>query len=212
MLEQTIRQRAEWKTALETAELLRATTKARWPHDAPKFLDLDRWHHVNLARAAKLGLTEGSGRKVLDLGSGTGQFLFICRMLGHDATGVDLPLESLESPEREIFTEMPKAFLVNVVRTAISAFQPLQMEGKFDLICSFMVCFNNLKREDEWARPQWEFFVRDMRSRLNPGGKLALRLNHNEEKFGPRGYFDSETHAFFSSVGTVSDGKIIIPA
>jgi SAM-dependent methyltransferase len=212
MLDQTIRQRAEWKAATATADHLRATTKARWPHDAPKFLDLDQWLKVNLARAAKLGLTEGSGRKVLDLGSGTGQFLFVCRMLGHAAVGVDLPVDALESPEREIFTEMPRAFQVNVVRSAISAFHPLQVEGKFDLICSFMVCFNNLKREDEWTVPQWEFFVRDMLSRLNPGGKLALRLNHNEEKFGPRGYFDPETQAFFTSVGTESDGKIVIPA
>lgn len=210
MLGETIRKCPEWKAAVETAERLRSTTIARWPHDAPKFLDLERWLKVNLARATKLGLSEGSSRRVLDLGSGTGQFLFVCRVLGHDAVGVDLPAEALESPEREIFTQMPEAFQVSVVRTAISAFQPLQVNGKFDLISSFMVCFNNLKRDDEWTRPEWEFFVQDMLLHLNPGGKLALRLNHNEEKFGLRGYFDPETHAFFASAGTVVDGKIII--
>ena len=34
-----------------------------------------------------------------------------------------------------------------------------------------------------------------MLNRLNPGGRLMLLLNRNEEKFGAGGYFDRETNA-----------------
>lgn len=206
----TIRQRREWLAGVEASQRLGQSVQARWPHDAPKFLDLDRWLDVNLARARELGLDETRNLKVLDLGSGTGQFLFVCSMMGHEAIGVDLPEAELESPEKEIFTVMPAAFSVHVIRTGIAAFQPVAVSGSFDLITSFMVCFNNHKRDDEWSQREWQFFVADMCSHLNPGGRLALRLNHNEERFGPRGYFDAQTGEFFRSLGTCDDGNILI--
>ncbi len=210
MVADTIRSRIEWKAALETADRLSRKVQPRWPHDAPKFLDLERWLEVNLKRAAKLGLIGIRPLKILDLGSGTGQFLFVCETLGHDAIGLDLPAEAMETPEREIFTEMPAAFGVRVIRAGIGSFQPLEVNGKFDLITSFMVCFNNLKLEEEWTLAEWKFFVEDMLARLRSGGRLALRLNHNEPKFGPRGYLDRSTHDYFSSIGSIDDGKIIV--
>src|SRR4249920_2891537 len=98
MIATAIRQRSEWTAAVEAAQGLRQSVQARWPHDAPKFLDLDRWLEVNLARAEKLGLNEPRNLKVLDLGSGAGQFLFVCNSLGHEVIGVDLPEAELESP------------------------------------------------------------------------------------------------------------------
>jgi SAM-dependent methyltransferase len=209
-LRAAVKSRCEWKRAVETASRLAATVRPRWAHDAHKFLDLDRWVEANLRRAQKLGLMDATGLHILDLGSGAGQFLFFADTMGHNAVGLDLPADQLEHPEREIYTEMPVAFGVRVVRERIRSFQALEVEGKFDLITSTKVCFNNHKLEDEWGRAEWEFFVQDALSRLKPGGRLALRLNHHEEKFGPRGYLDRETTAFFASLGTIDDGKILI--
>jgi SAM-dependent methyltransferase len=205
-----VKGRCEWNTAVETAARLARTVQARLPHDARKFLDLDAWLDINLKRAGELGLLDSAPQRILDLGSGTGQFLFVCETLGHQAMGVDLPYAVQTHPEREIFEEMPPAFVVSVRREAIQSMTPLTVDGTFDLITSFMVCFNNHKLESEWGRAEWSFFVDDMVSRLNPGGRLALRLNHNEEKFGPHGYLDRETTAFFASLGTIEDGKILI--
>jgi SAM-dependent methyltransferase len=209
-LKSEVRRREGWSVAVDTARRLAETVRSRWPHDAPKFLNLEHWLDINVRRAAKLGLDRATGLNVLDLGSGTGLFLFVCEALGHTATGVDLPEESLDSPEREIYGAMPAAFGVQVIPRYVHAFEHLDVTGKFDLITSFMVCFNNHKQPDEWNRPEWEYFVADVTTLLKPGGRLALRLNHNEEKFGQRGYLDRAAQDFFASIGSLDDGKILI--
>lgn len=209
-LKAKVRSREGWSSAVETARRLTETVRPRSPHDAPKFLNLDYWLNINVHRAVKLGLDHANGLNVLDLGSGTGQLLFVCETLGHTATGIDLPSNQLDWPEREIFAEMPAAFGVHVTQTPIRAFEPLRLRRNFDLIVAFMVCFNNHKLPDEWGRPEWEYFVDDMRSLLRPNGRLALRLNHNEERFGFRGYLDGDARRFFEGVGSFDDGKILI--
>jgi len=49
-----------------------------------------------------------------------------------------------------------------------------------------------------------------MTSRLNPNGRLAIDLNDNPAKFGARKYFDSETQDYFSSIGELREGNILI--
>jgi SAM-dependent methyltransferase len=70
------------------------------PGDAwPKYLDLDLWMEINLRRVRDLGLDLGGRKRVLDIGCGTGYFLYICQYLGHDVLGLDLD-------EEPGFTEM----------------------------------------------------------------------------------------------------------
>ena len=193
-----------------TAAHLARTVQARYRTMRGSSSTSNAWLDVNLKRAIELGLLDSPSQRILDFGSGTGQFLFVCETLGHQAIGLDLPYAEQIHPEREIFKEMPPAFGVTVRRAAIQSMTPLTVDGTFDLITSFMVCFNNHKLENEWRCAEWSFFVDDMLSRLDPGGRLALRLNHNEERFGPRGYLDHETTAFFASQGTIEDGTILI--
>ena len=63
-------------------ERIRAT---RWP----KYLEIcpPGWR-INLRRVRDLGLDLGGRKRVLDIGCGTGYFLYICRFLGHDALGI----------------------------------------------------------------------------------------------------------------------------
>src|ERR1041384_3243348 len=65
----------------------------------PKYLEIERWMEINLKRVRDLGLDLGGRKRVLDIGCGTGYFLYICQYLGHDALGMDLD----ETPG---FTEM----------------------------------------------------------------------------------------------------------
>ena len=142
------------------------------PGDAwPKYLDLERWMEINLRRVRDLGLDLGGRKRVLDIGCGTGYFLYICQHLGHEVLGLDLD-------EEPGFTDMIALLGVPRKIWRIEAFQPLPDLGpRFDVITAHMICFNGHKSEQLWQSPQWEFFLNDLREHLTPGGQICLELN-----------------------------------
>jgi hypothetical protein len=193
------------------AERLLSTVRPRSAKDARKFLHLDAWLNAIIGRALVLRVHNSNPLTILDLGTGTGLFPFVCRVCGHAASGLDLPGQLMRSPEREIFTKMPAAFDVTVERFPIHAFTPIEGIGTYDLITSFLINFNNHHKSDEWGRAQWEYFISDLRTHLNPGGRIALMMNANLERYGSDlQYYDEDTKAFLASVGKVYGAAIII--
>ena len=142
------------------------------PGDAwPKYLELERWMEINLRRVRDLGLDLGGRKRVLDIGCGTGYFLYICQYLGHDVLGLDLD-------EEPGFTEMIELLGVKRKIWRIEAFQPLPDLGpKFDVIAAHMICFNGHKSDKLWQAPEWEFFLDDLMRHLEPRGQVCLELN-----------------------------------
>ena len=142
------------------------------PGDAwPKYLDLKLWMEINLQRVRNLGLDLGGRKRVLDIGCGTGYFLYICQYLGHDVLGLDLD-------EEPGFTEMIQLLGVRRKIWRVEAFQPLPDLGpKFDVITAHMICFNGHKSDKLWQIPQWEFFLDDLAKHLTPNGQICLELN-----------------------------------
>src|SRR6476619_3434655 len=64
------------------------------PGDAwPKYLDIKVWMEITLQRVRNLGLDLGGRKRILDIGCGTGYFLYICQYLDHDVLGMDLDEE-----------------------------------------------------------------------------------------------------------------------
>src|SRR5436190_10188829 len=112
------------------------------PGDAwPKYLDLKLWMEINLQRVRNLGLDLGGRKRVLDIGCGTGYFLYICQYLGHDVLRLDLD-------EEPGFTEMIQLLGVKRRIWRIEAFQPLPDLGpEFDVITAHMICFNGHKSD-----------------------------------------------------------------
>jgi hypothetical protein len=55
-----------------------------------KYLDIDYWLKENIKRALKLKLEKGKKLRILDIGCGTGYFLFVCRYFGHLGLSLDL--------------------------------------------------------------------------------------------------------------------------
>src|SRR5256714_15133131 len=51
------------------------------------------WMEINLKRVRDLELDLGGRKRVLDIGCGTGYFLYICQYLGHEVLGMDLDEE-----------------------------------------------------------------------------------------------------------------------
>jgi len=137
----------------------------------PKYLDLKKWMGINLRRVRQLELDYGRRRQILDLGSGAGYFLYICKWFGHDAVGLDID-------EVPMYPEMTRLLGLKRIVCRIGPFVPLPNLGsKFDLITAFMICFNNPQQENLWGVPEWDFFLSDVARHLNPHGRLRLELN-----------------------------------
>jgi hypothetical protein len=210
-LEARIRGTPQWAAAVEAADRLVSTVPPRSPKDGRKFLRLDAWLPAIISRTSILEIQNCNPLTILDLGTGAGLFPFVCQNLGHIASGLDLPGDLMRSPEREIFTKMPAVFGVTVTRFPIRAFTPIESIGAYDLITAFLVNFNNHKRSDEWRRGEWEYFIADLQTHLNPGGRIALLLNANVPRYGEDlQYYDEDTRNFLASVGRVYGAAVLV--
>ncbi|MFL6589389.1 MAG: class I SAM-dependent methyltransferase [Chthoniobacterales bacterium] len=160
--------------------------------DWPKYLDLTTWMEINLKRVRDLGLDLGGRKRILDIGCGTGYFLYICKYLGHDGLGMDLDIEPG-------FTEMVDLLGVKRVIHRIEAFQPLPDLGrKFDVITAHMICFNGHKSDKLWKISDWEFFLDDLAAnQLEPGGQICLELNREYDD----SLYTPELKAYFEARG-----------
>src|SRR6185295_5768133 len=103
----------------EKFEKIRKRFHVEDPGDTPaKYLDLPTWMEANLQRIRDLELDLGRRRRVLDIGSGSGYFLYICKLLGHDAVGLDVD-------DMPMFNQTIALLGVNRVVWRIQKFVPL---------------------------------------------------------------------------------------
>ncbi len=156
--------------------------RERFPHrpDAPRinrFVDAEHWIPVNIERAQDLWLDRAPPLRILDLGCGPGYFLYVCRCLGHDGIGIDVD-------EQPLFRETTALLGVQRIISRIEAQRPLpELAGKFDLVTAHRICFQKTVRDEngawqEWTPSDWEFFLRDVRTRiLKSDGRLLLDFN-----------------------------------
>jgi SAM-dependent methyltransferase len=156
----------------EKFEKIQARYRVPNPGDTPaKYLDLRTWLSANLQRIRDLELDLGRRRRVLDIGSGSGYFLYICRLLGHDAVGLDID-------DMPMFNETIALLGVKRVAWRIQKFVPLPDLGKkFDLITAHMICFNNHKVPGLWGMAEWDFFLDDISRFLASRGRIWFELN-----------------------------------
>jgi SAM-dependent methyltransferase len=160
--------------------------------DWPKYLEIERWMEINLKRVRDLGLDLGGRKRVLDIGCGTGYFLYICQYLGHDVLGMDLDIEPG-------FREMVNLLGVKRVIWRIDACEPLPDLGpKFDVIAAHMICFNGHKSDKLWKIAEWEFFLDDLaENHLQPDGQVCLELNREYDD----SLYTPELKAYFEARG-----------
>ena len=157
----------------------------------PKYLDLKKWMEINLRHVRDLELDYGRRRDVLDIGSGAGYFLYICKWLGHRPLGLDID-------EVPMYPEMTRMLGLERVVWHIRAFTPLPNLGrKFDLITAFMICFNNHNRSGLWGVREWDFFLDDLARHLKPKGRVWLELNRQRDG----SFMTDELREFFEKRG-----------
>jgi SAM-dependent methyltransferase len=185
----------------------------REPTCAAKYADYAFWIPFNVARVGALSLHSSAPLRILDIGCGPGYFLAAARACGHECCGIDAPASILSEVENRVYSEMLAALASDryVSPLLIERFVPMSLPYRdLDAITAFWICFNRHRQLDEWAVPEWRFFVNDAVSYLREGGFLHLELNSHPERYGSLDWYDEGTLDFFRSVGTVQRGVVRI--
>jgi SAM-dependent methyltransferase len=161
-----------------------------------RFEDIVYWIDINIERAQDLWLDRAPPLRILDLGSGAGYFLYVCKHLGHDVLGFDTDREPLFGATTELLG-------VRRVIGRIERQTPLPDFGQtFDLVTAHRICFHRVgKVRDgvEWTTADWKFFIADVRSRfLNDNGRLLLDFNPRPDGSS---FFTPELREFFRTQG-----------
>ncbi len=169
-----------------------------------KYLDPLRQIHRNLRRASELDLHGRPPLEILDLGCGSGYFLKVCEALGHKATGFDLD-------ESSIYRDLIASLGVRRIIGRIDDFEPVpEISSRFDLITAFAICFNDHNEPSPWGRDQWEYFLKDIASRLlKPQGRIVLKLNPREGEIDDARFYSPELRAFFERLGAKIEGPLL---
>jgi SAM-dependent methyltransferase len=161
-----------------------------------RFEDIVYWIDINVERAQDLWLDRSPPLRVLDIGSGAGYFLYVCKFFGHDVLGFDTDTEPLFHATTA---------LLNVPRVIgrVERQTPLpDLEGEFDLVAAHRVCFHRIgKVRDgvEWTPADWEFFIDDVRTNLlSERGRLLLDFNPRPDGSS---FFTPQLREFFLSQG-----------
>jgi SAM-dependent methyltransferase len=161
-----------------------------------RFEDIVYWIDINVERAQDLWLDRSPPLQILDLGSGAGYFLFVCKHFGHDVLGFDTDSEPLFGATTKLL-DVPRV-IGHIERRA-----PLPDLGrKVDLVTAHRICFHRIgkvREGVEWSPADWEFFIHDIRSRfLEQNGRLLLDFNPRPDGSS---FFTPDLREFFLSQG-----------
>ena len=161
-----------------------------------RFEDVLYWVDINVERAQDLWLDRTSPLRILDLGSGAGYFLYVCKHFGHDVLGFDTDNEAFFRATTELLD-------VRRVIGEIERQTPLpDLHQPFDLVTAHRICFHRIgKVRDgmEWSIDDWKFFITDVRTRfLTDNGRLLLDFNPRPDGSS---FFTPELRRFFLSQG-----------
>lgn len=164
------------------------------PYPGPgKYLDIETWIRRHLVHAKALNLIDGPSRRILDLGTGNAYFPFLCGRLGHKVVALDLD-------EYELYSDLVAFLGVDRRANRITRYEALpDLDGPFDLVTAFNICFNEQNSPTMWEPPEWEFFLHDVIDhQLAPGGEIFLKLNPLRK---PGGYDEKPLLSWFESQG-----------
>lgn len=141
-----------------------------------KYLDARHWLIESASRYFRFGFHKlPAGQRVLDIGSGGGYFLAVCRHMGHEVCGLD-------TRDWPLFDDLIAYFEIPRTVHRIEPGIPLpKFERKFDLVTAFMTGFN--KRADglPWDEHEWVPFLLDLRQYIEDGGQLVIKFNANKK-------------------------------
>lgn len=149
-----------------------------------KYLDFPYWVASKFRVAQILGL-EGPPRRVLDIGAGPGHFGHVCRYLGHDYLGLDLPtLAAGPVATRPLYDDLCEFFGVRKLGRRITAHVPLGLPGRYDLLTCLMGNFNVVRESATQVRPwgwaEWRFLLGELiEHNMAPGFRMYFQVGRS---------------------------------
>jgi SAM-dependent methyltransferase len=142
-----------------------------------KYLNFDRFVARDVAYCRLLGLDRMPPARILDIGCGTGLFLYAVKHFGHRGVGIDI--------EDEFYRRMAAKLGVDRRIEPVTPFVPLRVDGPFDLITAIATTFDRYYAAEDgmphlrglWGASEWAFFLKDLQRLLTPDGRVFLKLN-----------------------------------
>jgi SAM-dependent methyltransferase len=190
---------------LDLAELERLRQRYRTASPAPgysKYLDVATYVALHLRHARRLGLATPGGppRRVLDIGTGTGYFPYVCGRFGHQAVGIDLG-------EIPMYDDFVRLLRVERITWRVTPFVPLPaFAAPFDCVTAMQMKFNGRPQGGAWGEPEWSFFLRDLARRVaHPGAQVFLEFNADRSGVA----VPPELAAYLRSAGARIDGATV---
>lgn len=156
-----------------------------------KYLDLEKYVPFTVGLCRTLDLIDAPKRRILDIGCGTGLFMYCAARFGHEAVGIDIP-----DPLQE---EMAALFGVDRHIAPVRAFEPIAIDGPFDLVTAMGTVFDRDSSGNDsrpvWTCKEWAYLLEELERLLPPSGRVFLRINQGEEaKRAKVDYYNAEVH------------------
>jgi hypothetical protein len=135
---------------------------------AMKYLDVDLYLKRALWSYNKF--IKGKGKTIVDLDTRAGYFPFVCEMHGHNTFCTAIA--------HAFYDDMTANFGVSKIRSRVAKQLPTKLPNMtYDYITCFNANFHCVEGE-EWTVSDWEFFLDDMETYLNPGGKIIIQVGN----------------------------------
>ena len=129
---------------------------------------IEKWIREKLAVVYWLGLHQCSEKRVIDLGTGAGWFVYICKKFGHESYGTDI----LNRPEYEAGYRFLN---INIIGKLSYPMEKICLEEQFDYITTMRSFIG--QRPRSWTKDEWKFFFEDMQNYLKENGALYISCN-----------------------------------
>jgi len=150
-----------------------------------KYADLGYWAYRNVLIAEWLELDRSEPIDILDIGTGSGNFLMVAQSMGHRAVGTDV--SDAWYDELSDLTGV-KRIIAPVARG--ERYNPVS--DRFDLVTIMLPTFHRRKvdgKRQYWSLEDWRLFllgiVNDL---LKPGGTIFILMQFDKDEHGRSTY------------------------
>ena len=123
-----------------------------------------------------LNLNKRDKCKILDIGTGAGQFVKLCKSLGHNVTGTEVQ-KRLDDPVYKIHNH----YGLELFELKLMPSEYAKLPEHYDVITLLRTQFNDI-RGREYKEKDWHFWKDNMFDYLTPGGQLFLKTNLKFQK------------------------------
>ena len=158
---------------------IQRSTLERFPEPSRNNSYLDVCRHIG--KAVKMYLVvmprDTRSRRMLDIGSGSGTFSFVCNALGHNSTGLDKPRSDNDDDFTSLIYLLTRWLNVRVLEHDMSPQVPLPIEDhSYDDFSIFHPTFYR-----RWKESDWDFLISDL-SRCATKEKSRLNIKIHTRK------------------------------